>query len=1324
MADLLSTGIAGLRTYKKALTTVSNNITNVDTEGYHRQRIEIGQNAPSKQAGIYFGNGSMVLGNQRMYDRFVESSLRTNTSQLEQQESMYKYAQRLENLMADERLSVTGKIGRFFAAVQEVSITPASTAVRDILLTEAQTTAAGFRLLGSQFSALEQSTWGDMEDKVAQINGLSKQLASINNTLFKQSDIKNQPHDILDKRDILLNSLSKLVNITVSEKPSGAFDVHIGNTETGDKLVSGKEAIDLGMQKDSKQPERVAFVLSPYANPKTTNFVTSGSLAGINGFRQHSLQVARDEVDVIAQVFVNEVNKIQHQGVDMTGQFGKDLLSLDNVYSVKPAINKGSATIAVSVTSAAVARQASYEVSYQELDKRWSITNEATGKKAFGNHELTLDGLKVNIQGQAVGGDRFFISPSLRPTEAMTVMIDDLNLIATGSPLTVSKQVANTSSAEIKLTEFKVPSQNVPAKSIDSVLYNNPSEVSATTIMASNKLAFVIPANSQDTELFYRSKYSGEPVELQIFTRNGRHLSGTSLTAEAQAALLTKGNGFSEQVSYVDSYLDQTGDAGYLDTGFSKIYSVTDVESYNFSNLESGDTASLRLNARTTPVPQHSDSIKASQSTNDKEVYDFSAVEKDGAVTVSVGGIATSANYTEDAGVTINFVSSVSVNGDTLSATVNGTTYSTTLLDSATATQTGNNTHALSAEEVVKALGRQIVAAERGINASFANESGALHLQGDVDDIVTISSTDDATSGVTTTANAKASLDFKAVENVAATSNFDKLSVTVNGIAYHTTLNANATEGDINNNISAKTVEEVVQALGRQIVAAETDITGFSSLNAQQLTLQGATADIATVTNVGSTISGTARVGVITKSAEGLESTLTALKINLEDQLSSINLHGVDNIVIDQNKIILNGKDNKVDIDSGASINIAEKTYTQTFSTDLEATLGLLKAQVDGDAHVTSSSISEGQLTLNGIAAGDDVNAQAFVFKNSTLQATAASVTGDSSADPVEVASEVFDFSGLALGGSAKLTLNGTDYSQAFHTDITTTLNALAQKISINQVLNDTPTLTTVTGSNGLLTLTGLSDGTQITATAQLTTRVELTETAASVTGKSSTTSMNRPDPRHFLGLSGGLNEDLLVFVTGSGGAKISGQWDKSPLIDHREAWRQDITVKFNSDGSQFELIDTETDTSLAHVNYNAEKGITYNGWSAELSSDPAGNDVFYIKGNHDLTGDNRNILKMAALQNDSTIFGGRGDFGEVYTSTVGKLGSVLVQTDIAREAQQTLVDQATEARDSVSGVSLDEEAANLLRFQQAYQASAQVVKIANTLFDSILSIR
>ena len=67
---------------------------------------------------------------------------------------------------------------------------------------------------------------------------------------------------------------------------------------------------------------------------------------------------------------------------------------------------------------------------------------------------------------------------------------------------------------------------------------------------------------------------------------------------------------------------------------------------------------------------------------------------------------------------------------------------------------------------------------------------------------------------------------------------------------------------------------------------------------------------------------------------------------------------------------------------------------------------------------------------------------------------------------------------------------------------------------------------------------------------------------------------------------------------------------------------------------------------------------------------------------------------------------------------------SVVVQTQVSRDAQQVLVDEAKETRDSVSAVSLDEEAANLLRFQQAYQASAQIIQAANRLFDVIIGIR
>ena len=64
------------------------------------------------------------------------------------------------------------------------------------------------------------------------------------------------------------------------------------------------------------------------------------------------------------------------------------------------------------------------------------------------------------------------------------------------------------------------------------------------------------------------------------------------------------------------------------------------------------------------------------------------------------------------------------------------------------------------------------------------------------------------------------------------------------------------------------------------------------------------------------------------------------------------------------------------------------------------------------------------------------------------------------------------------------------------------------------------------------------------------------------------------------------------------------------------------------------------------------------------------------------------------------------------------------MQASISRDAQEVLTDEARDTRDSVSGVSLDEEAADLLRFQQAYQANAQVIQAANRLFDAILNIR
>ena len=146
--------------------------------------------------------------------------------------------------------------------------------------------------------------------------------------------------------------------------------------------------------------------------------------------------------------------------------------------------------------------------------------------------------------------------------------------------------------------------------------------------------------------------------------------------------------------------------------------------------------------------------------------------------------------------------------------------------------------------------------------------------------------------------------------------------------------------------------------------------------------------------------------------------------------------------------------------------------------------------------------------------------------------------------------------------------------------------------------------------------------------------------------------------------------------------------------------------------------------TVVAERDYDPKQGIEYQGLKFTLNKAPMSGDMFRLDGNQDGTGNNQAILDMVALKSKKVIGGAGGStIAESYEETVGKVGNFSNQATIAQKALQVVNDQAVAARDKVSGVSLDSEAADLIRFQQAYQASAKAMQVANTLFDSILQI-
>lgn len=163
------------------------------------------------------------------------------------------------------------------------------------------------------------------------------------------------------------------------------------------------------------------------------------------------------------------------------------------------------------------------------------------------------------------------------------------------------------------------------------------------------------------------------------------------------------------------------------------------------------------------------------------------------------------------------------------------------------------------------------------------------------------------------------------------------------------------------------------------------------------------------------------------------------------------------------------------------------------------------------------------------------------------------------------------------------------------------------------------------------------------------------------------------------------------------------------------------VTITFTS-GTTFDVTGAGTGNPTG-LTYTAGGNISYNGWTFQITGTPANGDVFTVSANTGGELDNRNALAIAGLQNNKTLVGGTASLEGAYASLVGSIGNKTSQVEINQKAQANLLTQAQQAQQSASGVNLDEEAANLLRFQQAYQAAAKLISTAQTMFDSILQI-
>jgi len=191
------------------------------------------------------------------------------------------------------------------------------------------------------------------------------------------------------------------------------------------------------------------------------------------------------------------------------------------------------------------------------------------------------------------------------------------------------------------------------------------------------------------------------------------------------------------------------------------------------------------------------------------------------------------------------------------------------------------------------------------------------------------------------------------------------------------------------------------------------------------------------------------------------------------------------------------------------------------------------------------------------------------------------------------------------------------------------------------------------------------------------------------------------------------------LLTSANAGNTGSATIDQGSVATNGSWVRGNYTLSFT--GPAAYQITNSTGAVVQNGAYTSGAPINFNGVQVAVSGAPATGDSFSINDNASGSGDNRNLTAMAGLL-DQSLIGGTTSINSAVNQMVTNIGIQTSQAQSGTTAQQSVLTDASNAQQSVSGVNLDEEAANLVQYQQAYQAAAEVINVASTLFKSVLT--
>ncbi|WP_232848392.1 flagellar hook-associated protein FlgK [Bowmanella yangjiangensis] len=477
-ADLLNIASSAINAHNNMLRTTGNNIANVNTEGFVRERTTY---VAELTGGV--GRGTT----ERILNTFAQNQLRRDTSTLGEAQAFYDKISQLDNMLASEANSISGSLSRFFASMQTAIDEPGNLASRDLVLGEANSLMERMSSLAKYMRQMEKDVNQELASVTLEANDLIKTISTLNDQIrYVESASTQQEAGVLrNERDLAIQKLSEIVSIETRTMDDGSTLVHLKN---GEALVMEAGVFNLFQISGDPDAQRRKLTLVASSAPVTLGVDETdmgGKMGGLFSYRDEVLGPKQRELGQLALAFADAMNEQNQLGMDYDGQLGAKLFELPEFQALGYQDNSSSNLLMngrVEENQAEHLTTSDYRVTINAVNAGAPPTLDATvelfnadgsptldtngnpivynfsGANALvtgaGNWNKIGDGLELEFPSGAYAvDDRFLLQPTRNAASQIDVDVLRGEDLAFASPIKAEGSINNLGSAVVVSTE-------------------------------------------------------------------------------------------------------------------------------------------------------------------------------------------------------------------------------------------------------------------------------------------------------------------------------------------------------------------------------------------------------------------------------------------------------------------------------------------------------------------------------------------------------------------------------------------------------------------------------------------------------------------------------------------------------------------------------------------------------------------------------------------------------------------------------------------------------------------------------------------------------